>query len=126
MVLGQKECEPQHSDHHDTLPSGSFAPAHSSAGTDLRPTDLSRRLLLDRRTAPAHWLLLGYHELAQYGFHLEVLDNVTRLDVVKVLESDTAFITRQHLTCIIFEAAERADFAFPNYTAIAHETGARV
>src|SRR5579859_2210805 len=88
------------------------------------PSPLGLHWLFDATAGTAHRLRLGNRELAQNGFHLEVLDDVAGLDVVEVLEPDTTFVAGEDFAGVILEAAQRADLAFPDDAAVAHEAGA--
>src|SRR5579864_7440896 len=97
MVLGKKESKLQNPDDHRTTPPNPGPGMRDASQARLALGAIGKlrlELLFDRRGLAAHrlrWLRRG--KLAQYGFHLEVLDHVIGLDVVEVLESDTAFVT---------------------------------
>src|SRR5260370_14867147 len=130
MVLGKKKSKLQTPDDHRTTSQSRSRHARRISGPagsrGDRNAHLRLELLFDRRGLAAYrlrWLRRG--ELAQYGFHLEVLDHVIGLDVVEVLESDAAFVTGLDLARVVLEALERTDFAVPPDPPVAHQARPR-
>src|SRR6516165_8436286 len=68
---------------------------------------------------------LGRLQLPQHGLQLKRLNDVARLDVVEILQSDTTFEISQHFAHVILEALERADLSFPHDPAVAHQSHTR-
>src|SRR5579864_3384200 len=97
-------------------------PPHARASKARRPAfkRLSLGMLLGRGV-PAHSVRARRFELARDRFHFERLDHVVGLDVVVVLQADTAFVARADLARVVLEAAQRADLAFPYDAAVAHQ-----
>src|SRR5262249_20589092 len=60
-----------------------------------------------------------------HGLQLKRLDDVARLDVVKILQSDPTLEISQHLAHVILEALERADLSFPHDPAVTHQSHPR-
>src|SRR5213596_2545476 len=55
-----------------------------------------------------------------------VLDLVANLDIVEILEADTALETFADFGRIVFESTQRRDVAFPGNHAVPNKTRARV
>src|SRR5713101_296781 len=130
MVLGKKKSKLQNPDDHRTTSQSRSRHARRISGPARargdRKLHLRLELLFDRRGLAAHRLSgLRRGKLAQYGFHLEVLDHVIGLDVVEVLESDAAFVTGLDFARVVLEALERTDFAVPYDPPVAHQARPR-
>src|SRR5260370_3958253 len=99
--------------------------ARQRRGRDRAQSRLSLGMLLGRGV-PAHRVRSRRFELARDRFHFERLDHVVGLDVVVVIQPDTAFVARADLARVVLEAAQRADLAFPYDAAVANQTRASV
>src|SRR5687768_4453902 len=96
---------------------GSFAPSPRKVAISTRiasATRSARRLLATGRERSGHL------------FRAVTLDDVVDLDVVEVLDTDTALEAFLHLAHVVLEPLERRDDALVHLDALAHHAHARL
>src|SRR3954466_10658651 len=57
-----------------------------------------------------------------YAFHEEGFDGISDLEIIVIVNADTAFISAGHLRHVVLEALQRSDLAFEYHHVIAQQS----